>query len=388
MNKKFRIGIVGGVGHIGLPLSLILAKKFKVTIIDPSKKKELVKKKKPPFKDNGMQKYLNDVVVQANLDFIDTLEDTTLKYDAIIITLGTPIDEWGNANHKDLLEIIYKSSKFLTNKKILILRSTINPGFSTKISKILKNVNLFYCPERIVQGKSFTEMFQIPQIIGCDSKTKKYFSIVKKIFYFSPLFIKTSLIEAELIKLFNNFYRYCSFAISNQMYLISNDYNVSFSKILKNMKYNYPRALNLAGAGFAAGPCLYKDTYQLASTYFGDFSLGNAAIEINEKRLVQKTCEIAIQNSHFKRIIILGASFKANCDDHRSSLSFKILKILKINTDKTILLYDPLVKHPKVSCSFSPNFKKDYFILATKHRIFNNLIKKIPKNSLLNIWDS
>ena len=229
-------------------------------------------------------------------------------------------------------------------------------------------------------------MFQIPQIISYNKKSSKI-NIVKKIFYFSPQYIETSFVEAELIKLFNNFYRYCSFAISNEMYLICKEYNISFSKILKNMKYKYPRAANLPSAGLSAGPCLYKDTQQLSSFYSSSFSIGNAAIEVNEKKLVNYICKTTLQNVTSNRIIILGAAFKADCDDYRSSLSFKILKSLKLRTDKTIILYDPLVEHPKVSNTISVNIKKDYFILATPHKFFNKIIKKIPKKLLLNIWN-
>lgn len=386
MNKNFNIGVIGGCGHVGLPLSLILAKHYKTTIIDPSENKSLIKKKISPFKDDGIDDYLNDKSVLKNLDYLDTIDKSKVKYNAIIITLGTPVDEWANPDPKDLLKISLECKKFLKKKGLLILRSTITPELSDKISGLLKTIDVFYCPERIVQGKSFTEMFHIPQIISYDLKSIKMINTVKDIFYFSPSFIETSFIEAELIKLFNNFYRYSSFAISNQMYLISKEYNVSFSKLLKNMKHKYPRASNLPGAGLAAGPCLYKDTAQLSSSFSGNFSVGNAAIDINEKQLVNYICNTTLKKSFSKRVIILGAAFKSDCDDYRSSLSFKISKMLELASNKTIILYDPLVKHPKVLNKISINIKKDYFILATPHKIFDKIILKIPEESLLNVW--
>lgn len=387
MSKNFNIGVVGGCGHVGLPLSLILAKKYKTTIIDPSKNKTLIKTKISPFKDDGIEQYLNDNDVQKNLDYLDDINLSKVKYNAIIVTLGTPVDEWSNPDTKVLLKITLDCKKFLKKKGVLILRSTITPELSDKISGLLKSIDVFYCPERIVQGKSFTEMFNIPQIISYNKKSLKMVDNVKHIFYFSPSFIETSFIEAELIKLFNNFYRYSSFAISNQMYLISKEYNVSYSKLLKNMKHEYPRASNLPGAGLAAGPCLYKDTAQLSSSFSGNFSVGKAAIDINEKQLVDYICNTSLKKSSSKRIIILGAAFKADCDDYRSSLSFKIFKKLNLALNKTIILYDPLVKHPKVVNEISFNTKKDYFILATPHQIFKKIISKIPQESLLNVWD-
>jgi UDP-N-acetyl-D-mannosaminuronic acid dehydrogenase len=380
------IGIIGGCGHIGLPLSLILAKKYKVTIIDPSKNKDLIKKKISPFYDEGIEKYLNDKTVQKNIDYLDYLHLSKKKFDTIIITLGTPIDEWSNPISEELIKISLSCKQFLNKNGIIILRSTLIPGLSKKISKLLKKFHVFYCPERIVQGKSFSEMFLIPQIISYNKKSNLIKNKVKKIFYFSPLYLEATFEEAELIKLFNNFYRYCSFAISNQMYLICENYNVSFSKILKIMKYKYPRAKEVPGAGLAAGPCLYKDTLQLSSLFFGNFAVGNAAIQTNE-RLADYLSNKALKNSSTKKIVILGAAFKANCDDFRSSLSFKILKNLKRQSNKKILLVDPYVNHPKVMQKINFDFKNYYFILATPHKSFEKIIKKIPKKSFLNVWN-
>lgn len=380
------IGIIGGCGHVGLPLSLILAKKFKVTIIDPSKNKNLVKKSRTPFKDEGIEKYLKNKVVQSNLNYEDSIDSSKEKFDIIIITLGTPVDEWSNPVADELIKISLNCKNRLKKSGILILRSTVTPGLNKKISKLLKGFHIFYCPERIVQGKSFIEMFEIPQIISYEKRNLQALSKVKKLFYFSPSFLESTFLEAELIKLFNNFYRYCSFSISNQMYLISEHYGVSYSNILKLMKKNYPRASDVPSAGLAAGPCLYKDAQQLASFFPGNFAIGNAALQINE-RLADYICLKALQMSKNKQIIILGAAFKANCDDFRSSLSFKILKNLQRNSDKKVILYDPYVDHPKVKKVYNLKIKDSFFILATPHKIFYKILNKIDKKSIVNVWD-
>jgi len=383
-NKK--IGIVGGCGHVGLPLSLVLAKKFNVEIIDPSKNKELIKKGLSPFKDPGIEHFLNDKIVKKNLIFSSSISKSKSYFDAIIITMGTPVDEWSNPISDELINICFNSKKKLKKNGLLILRSTVTPGLTNKISKELNNINVCYCPERIVQGKSFTELFQIPQIISTTSKNKKVLDDLKTIFYFAPSFIQSKTTEAELIKLFNNFWRYSTFAISNQMYLISENYKVSFSKILSLMKNNYPRAKEIPGAGLAAGPCLYKDTQQLSAFFPGNFSVGNASLEMNEKivdYIIQKT----LKKCKNKKILILGAAFKADCDDYRSSLSFKILKNLKRVCQNKIIIFDPYVKHPKVSNKIQFNQKKDFFILATPHKKFLILSKGIHNNNKVDIWN-
>jgi|TARA_B110000037_G_scaffold209287_1_gene258302 UDP-N-acetyl-D-mannosaminuronic acid dehydrogenase len=385
-----KIGIIGGAGHIGLPMSLLLAKKHKVTIIDPSPNIIKIKKGISPFFEVGMDKLLKNKLILNNINFKKDIKINKEKFDAIVITLGTPIDEWNNPVVQDLIDIVDESLKNLEKNGILILRSTVVPGLSKKLYKKLykKKINLLYCPERIIQGYALIELTKIPQIIGSnDNKINKHLdNNVKKIFFFTKKFIYTNYEEAELIKLFNNFWRYGTFALSNQMYLIAKNFNLSYQKILKNMKESYPRASDIPSAGFAAGPCLYKDTQQLFSSFSGNFSLGKATIEINEKLVDYVALDVS-KLAKQKKIVILGAAFKANNDDFRDSLSFRLYKILNRISLGKIILYDPLVDHKKVITNKNLlNVKKDFFVLATPHKIFNELLKKIPANNLYNIW--
>ena len=385
-----KIGIIGGAGHIGLPMSLLLAKKHKVTIIDPSPNIIKIKKGISPFFEVGMDKLLKNKLILNNINFKKDIKINKENFDAIVITLGTPIDEWNNPVVQDLIDIVDESLKNLEKNGILILRSTVVPGLSKKLYKKLykKKINLLYCPERIIQGYALIELTKIPQIIGSnDNKINKHLdNNVKKIFFFTKKFIYTNYEEAELIKLFNNFWRYGTFALSNQMYLIAKNFNLSYQKILKNMKESYPRASDIPSAGFAAGPCLYKDTQQLFSSFSGNFSLGKATIEINEKLVDYVALDVS-KLAKQKKIVILGAAFKANNDDFRDSLSFRLYKILNRISLGKIILYDPLVDHKKVITNKNLlNVKKDFFVLATPHKIFNELLKKIPANNLYNIW--
>ena len=219
-----KLAIIGGAGHIGLPLSLLLAKKYKVTIVDPSSNVNLIKKGIKPFTDPGIENFLKDKTIKKNLSFsysLDTLNDGFL-FDCIIVTLGTPIDEWGNPKIDALLDVCTKAKNLLKINGLMILRSTVTPGFTRKTYLLFKKkINIAFCPERIAQSRSFTELYEIPQIVGVFSGKKKYFNIIKKIFYFSPSIIFTDFISAELSKLYCNFWRYSTFAISNQLYLIS-----------------------------------------------------------------------------------------------------------------------------------------------------------------------
>ena len=89
-------------------------------------------------------------------------------------------------------------------------------------------------------------------------------------------------VEAELAKLFCNAWRYINFAISNQFYVMAEQFEADFHRIYHALREDYPRMQSFARPGFAAGPCLLKDTMQLGAFNHGSFVLGQAAMMINE----------------------------------------------------------------------------------------------------------
>ncbi|GAJ06118.1 unnamed protein product, partial [marine sediment metagenome] len=159
------------------------------------------------------------------------------------------------------------------------------PGATKRILELLrsrgKKTRVSFCPERIAEGKAIEELRTLPQIVASfddDSleEVKKLFSLL------TPEIIVLSPMEVELAKLFINVWRYIQFAISNQFYKIASQNGLDFYKIYDAISYRYPRAKGLAGAGFAAGPCLFKDTMQLAAYSNNNFFLGHAAMLVNE----------------------------------------------------------------------------------------------------------
>ena len=92
---------------------------------------------------------------------------------------------------------------------------------------------------------------------------------------------------------------------------------------------DYPRAADLPGAGFAAGPCLFKDTLQLAAYNNNNFALGHTAMAINEGMPLYLVHRLEQQFDLAAMTVgILGMAFKGGSDDIRSSLSYKLKRIL------------------------------------------------------------
>ena len=287
---------------------------------------------------------------------------------------------------RSFINFFYQLKKFLKKDQIIIIRSSIYPGICNKIYKIIKSKckNLSYCPERIVQGKAISELPKLPQLVSGKNKkailesSKLFRKVCKKIIY-------TKVIEAELVKLFSNAYRYINFSISNQFYMICQNQNLNFFKIRDIMKDGYLRNSSIPMSGFTAGPCLLKDTMQLSSFYNHKFLLGHSAMSINEgipKFIINKLEKKF--NLKKKTVGVLGLAFKSETDDIRDSLSIKLLQLLKSKKVKT-LQSDEYFKTKENIDKIDLIKKSDIIIVSTPHKAYKKL--KIGKNKILvDIW--
>ena len=388
-NKKPSIIVIGGAGHIGLPLSLCIANEgFPISIYDINK--ENLKKIKAgifPYKEEGGKQLLKKILKKKNFSISTQISEIT-KRNIIIICIGTPIDEYMNPIHSVIKECIDQILPYLKKGQLIILRSSISPKTTEWVSKYINNkkkgIDVAYCPERVVQGETIKEIKEIPQIIGvfnqkAFTKTLKVFSkISKKI-------VKASPIEAELSKLFCNAYRYVQFSISNQFYLISEAAGVNYKEIYKIMKKDYFRAARIPTAGFSAGPCLFKDTMQLASFFKNEFSLGQQAMLVNEGLVLSLSEKIA-KNFPISKLNIglLGMAFKADSDDIRDSLSYKLKKKLEIDAKK-VLTTDPYVKIDKNLMPLNEVINKsNLLILCAPHKFYKKL--NLKGKPVIDVW--
>lgn len=387
MTSQKHISIIGGAGHIGLPLGLAFTNKgFYVHLIDKNiRNMQIIKDSKMPFLEFGSKKILNNSIKRKQFFFEHDLKNLK-KSKFIFICIGTPIDSKLKPNLKGFKKLIDDLKKYVQKNQIIIVRSSVYPGTILDIKKKLKNVNknIFYCPERIVQSKSLIELPRLPQIIASENNVN--FKIVKKLFKrITSKIIKTSILEAELIKLYSNANRYINFAIANQLYTICQSHNLDFDRIRKIMQDGYARNLNLTKAGFTSGPCLLKDTMQLKSFCNNDFQLGSAAMEINENipnLIIQKIK--SFKNFKKKKIGLLGLTFKGETDDIRDSLSIKLLNKLKklkfktYQSDEYYLNKNNITKEQLIA-------KSDIIIIGAPHKIYKKI--NYPKNkNIINIW--
>ena len=208
------------------------------------------------------------------------------------------------------------------------------------------DVDVAFCPERIAEGHALEELRSLPQIIGADEpgagdRAEQLFHVI------ASKTVRTTSKEAELAKLFTNTWRYMKFAVANQFFMIADQAGVDYTNILRAIREDYPRAQDLPGPGFAAGPCLFKDTMQLSAFTSDHFPMGQAAMQVNEglPAYIVSALQRRYGGLERKTVGILGMAFKAESDDTRASLSYKLRKLLAW-AGARVLCTDPFVDDP------------------------------------------
>lgn len=383
-----KIVVVGGCGRVGLPLGLVFAGtgKAQVTLLDLSEDKvALVNSGTVPFMEDGAQELLDRVAGKSLKATTDT--SCLQTADCVITVIGTPVDSHQNPT---ILQFVQSLDGVLTSMKenaLLILRSTVYPGVTKLVydrAKTLgRQVHVAFCPERIAEGKALEELISLPQIIS--SFEPKAQELASEIFsLIAPKLIELSPLEAELAKLFTNCWRYLNFAISNQFYLISENSGLDFYKIYDAMTVDYPRMRSFARAGFAAGPCLLKDTLQLSTFAHNNFFLGTSAMLINESLPNFIVDQLSKQDLSNRTVAVLGMGFKSGSDDPRESLSYKLKKLLAVYS-KRVLCTDPYVDDITLVPLDYALAEADIVVLGVPHPDYKDL-KFADDKVVVDIW--
>ena len=384
------VAVVGGCGHVGLPLALAFAGRgLRVAVYDTSQRAvEMVNSGRMPFQEPGAQEAL--ACALAGGQFTAGTDPAVLRQAAnVVVVIGTPIDKHLNPEALGVPEEIEKLSPHLVPGQLLVLRSTLYPGVTRMVERLFQEqglqVDVAFCPERIAEGHAMTELHSLPQLVSgrtpeIRARAAALFSqLTKEIVELEPE-------EAELAKLFTNTWRYIKFATANQLYMIANDFGLDYDRIRGALAHNYPRAQDLPGAGLAAGPCLLKDTMQLAAFNNNQFTLGHSAMLINEGLPLYTVARLERRFDLAAMTVgILGMAFKGESDDIRSSLSYRLKRILQFKS-KRVLCTDPYV-------TIDPNLvpleevlaESELLVIGAPHHQYRELQVSVPVVDLTNL---
>ena len=384
----YTITIVGGCGHVGLPLGIALANAgADVTLFDTqSDRVAEVAAGIMPFLEWGAEPELATALRSGRL--LATTDPASISAaEVVIVTIGTPVDEFLDPKVRLFDRALKGLQPHFRAGQLLVLRSTVFPGMTDRLIQRLRRegpaVDVAFCPERIAQGYALEELSTLPQIVSGSSPTA--LNRAKALFrLLTPDLVELPPIEAELAKLFANTYRYINFAISNQLYLIAQKFDADFSRIHEAVTYKYPRLAGFAKAGFAGGPCLLKDTMQLAGFNHNTFPIGQAAMMVNEglpSALVEQAK--ATRDLSGDCAAILGMAFKGNCDDHRDSLAYKLRKVLTLEC-REVICTDPYIQDPSFVSLEIALARADIVFLGACHAEYQSLR---PRQQVIDVFD-
>ena len=381
--------VVGGCGHVGLPLAIILAsKKLKVVAFDTNTQVvATVNSGKMPFDEPGAPEVLTEVL-STKLFSASSDKKLVSTAEHVVVVIGTPVDEHLNPDPEVVPNAVAQLLDVLKDGQHLVLRSTVYPGVTKLVERVIsgsgKKIDVSFCPERIAEGKAVEELIALPQIIS--ARTTHAVDRAKSLFSnLTSNMIVVSPEEAELAKLFTNTWRYIKFAAANQLYTIANDFGVDFERVRHAITTDYPRAADMPGAGFAAGPCLFKDTMQLAAFNNNNFTLGHSSMMINEGLPLYLVSRIEKNFDLSKMTVgVLGMAFKAESDDIRSSLSYKLKRILKFKA-QSVICADALVSDDETLIGEAELIDRaDLVVIGAPHKRYASMPISKP---VIDIWN-
>jgi UDP-N-acetyl-D-mannosaminuronic acid dehydrogenase len=383
------ITVVGGAGHVGVPLVLALAEVgLRVNVNDLNKDGlEMLAAGRLPFIEHGADSVLSRALINKRLVFTHS-PDRISTGGPVIITIGTPVDEFLNPVRKVVQACVDALLPSLADGQLIVLRSTVFPGTTDWLASYLqangRKLKMAFCPERVVQGYGLKELREMPQVVSgtTPEAEREAADLFERI---APEVVVLSPIEAEFGKLFANAYRYIEFAVTNEFYLIAKSAGVDYQRVLGAMKHEYPRLKAMPRPGFAAGPCLVKDTMQLSAFARNQFSLGHAALLINEGLVLHVVDDIKRQYDLAKLTVgLLGMAFKAESDDIRASLSYKFKKVLS-GQARAVLTTDPFVTtDPELRPLDEVISRSDLLILCAPHAVYRQT--DVKGKPVFDVW--
>jgi UDP-N-acetyl-D-mannosaminuronic acid dehydrogenase len=389
MPSELDVVVLGGAGHVGLPLSLTFADAgLRTGIYDISQPAlDRIAAGEMPFMENGADELLLRILPTGRLE-MSTDGSILERTRTVVVVIGTPVDEFLGPSMTVFERAVSQIAPHLQAGSLVVLRSTVYPGTTSYVAQRLNAVgceaDVAFCPERIAEGHALEELTTLPQIVGSDDQRagERAAALFQRL---GLKTIRTTSKEAELAKLFTNTWRYMKFAVANQFFMIADQAGVDYDKVLTAIRTDYPRAQDLPGPGFAAGPCLFKDTMQLAAFTSDHFPLGQAAMQVNEglPAYIVSALERRYGGLGGKTVGILGMAFKAESDDVRASLSYKLRKLLAW-AGATVVCTDPYVKDDRLTPLDSVIVDSDILVLGVPHKAYRGL--ELGGKDVVDVW--
>ncbi len=384
-----------GLGYVGLPILLNLAKKYRIIGYDNDSKRI----KKLNKGEDIFNEFKKEELIKKYIKYTDSLE-AIKNCNLYIITVPTPIHKNKKPDLKHLRDVCKSLSKIIKKKDIIIFESTVYPGLTNDYCvPLLEKKKLFiegkdffvgYSPERVNPGDKKHDLKRINKILAYpysylkEDLVKLYSLISKKIIF------SNSIKEAEAAKVIENIQRDVNIGLINEIYLVCKKLDINFENVinLASTKWNFLKFQ----PGLVGGHCLPVDPYYFSyiskkNNFKTRITLAGRYINDSMQQIIKKNIQNKLKKidpNKNKKILICGLTYKKNVADLRNSLPLKIFKDLK---SKKIKGYDPLIEKNyarKIGLitNTSDFMSFDIYIILTRHYDLEKKIKNL-KNKII-----
>lgn len=331
-NKEKSISVVG-LGYVGLPLALELAKKFHVIGFDISAERvALMKQGIDPSEELENEAFLN-----KDIEFTSSADDLK-KAHFHIVAVPTPVDEHRVPDLTALTKASQTVGKALKQGDYVIYESTVYPGATEEdclpileaesgLSFSKGDFKLGYSPERINPGDKERTIEKILKIVsGSDDEALKEISAVYGAIITAGIYEASSIKVAEAAKVIENSQRDLNISFMNELAIIFDKMDIDTHEVLAaaGTKWNFLRF----SPGLVGGHCISVDPYYLLhkSKQLGyDPQVILSGRRVNDampgfiaKRMVQMLIQKG-KNPKNTKVLIMGTTFKENVSDIRNS---------------------------------------------------------------------
>jgi len=399
ISSRSAVVSVIGLGYVGLPLAVAFADAGYLTIGVESNHLRLdqLKSGKSYIRDGHVELRLPELAMSDRLQVREDIPEAVKGSDCVAICVPTPLGAANKPDTSTISDVLKITGKNLTEGKLVIIESSVYPGFTDEVAKRYLEVSklkcgvdfgLAYAPERIDPGNRRFYLTAIPKIVGGVDESS---GEIAKLLYQSV--IKAEVIKvrdartAESVKMLENAYRYVNIAFVNELALLLSKIGVNSYEVISaastkpfGFQPHYP------GPGIG-GECIPKDPFYLnhvARRAGIRLNILEASAKVNEmvphwvvSRVLE---ELKVLGKKSAKVSVFGLAYKAESTETTHSPAIKIISYLASRKIQ-LALYDPYVQTIGISrrvwmseaTAEAAAAKSDCLLFLVDHQAFRRL---------------
>ena len=353
------IGVIGS-GRVGLVTGVCLASiGHDVTCMDSDAKKiAMLREGRPHFYEPELERLLTEGIEKGLLHFVDKVEEAVADADVVMICVGRPPVGLDDKSMTAVEEAARAIARAAPQDVVIVVKSTVPPGTNGRVAGVTASerrdltYSVISSPEFLREGHAVQDTLEPDRlVVGASSDDMAGRTAMRALY--APLLdagiplIETDPSTAEMAKLSSNAFLALKISYANGLARMSELAGADVVGVTEIMGGDPRIGSAFLGAGLGYGGfCLPKDIVTLEKTAkrLGyDFGLLREVVHINEEAVqaVARIVEEAVWNIEGKRLLLLGAAFKAGTDDVRAAPSLALARLL-LAEGATVVLWDPM----------------------------------------------